>query len=546
MRFNATALALAISFASFALPVSSQRPRFYTDDPIGAEPETQDASGAQEYEIDLAADLLINSVAKLGDGRIGLRAPNINTIDEVPDSSWFTNRVGTRPISREELLTGPNTSAGPAPARWTVIRPKQSGTAPGFTVQDSRGDTWFVSFDAKGHPRAATGAIAVATRIFWALGYFQTEAYLVNLKPDDLAVSESAFIRTPGHRRRMTMNDVERVLQRAEPNGDGSYRVLAARSVPGRVLGGFRYHGTRPDDPNDVVPHEHRRELRALKVFAAWTNLVDIKAGNTLDTVVEHDGRQIIRHYLQDVGSTFGTGALGPREWDEGWEHLFEGDPAWKRLVTFGFYLRPWQTVPYEESPEIGRFEGDVFDPEQWRSRVPAPPLTYARDDDTFWAARRVAAFTDEMIRTIASTGEYADPEAAMLLGDVLIKRRDAIARAYLPRVNPLVGFSLDDGGLSFENAATKHGVAKPPAGGYRGAWFRFDNATGETTPLGRATESRMERLPAPPELSGAGEFVKVEVSADDPTRPAWKLPVQVYFRRLPAGWKLVGLDRLP
>ena len=95
--------------------------------------------------------------------------------------------------------------------------------------------------------------------------------------------------------------------------------------MPGRPLGGFRYHGTRSDDPNDVVPHEHRRELRALKVFGAWTNLVDMKAGNTLDALVTENGRSVVRHYLQDVGSTFGTGANGPREYDEGWEYLYDG-----------------------------------------------------------------------------------------------------------------------------------------------------------------------------------------------------------------------------
>ena len=59
------------------------------------------------------------------------------------------------------------------------------------------------------------------------------------------------------------------------------------------------------------MPHEHRRELRALKVFGAWTNLVDMKAGNTLDTLVTENGQRVVRHYLQDVGSTFGTGAIG-------------------------------------------------------------------------------------------------------------------------------------------------------------------------------------------------------------------------------------------
>src|SRR6202789_3514258 len=30
-------------------------------------------------------------------------AVNVNSLDEVPDSSWFTNRIGVRPISTEEV-----------------------------------------------------------------------------------------------------------------------------------------------------------------------------------------------------------------------------------------------------------------------------------------------------------------------------------------------------------------------------------------------------------------------------------------------------------
>ena len=31
----------------------------------------------------------------------------VNTLDEVPDSAWFTNRVGSRPMTIEELVRGP-------------------------------------------------------------------------------------------------------------------------------------------------------------------------------------------------------------------------------------------------------------------------------------------------------------------------------------------------------------------------------------------------------------------------------------------------------
>src|SRR5690606_946823 len=138
-------------------------------------------------------------------------------------------------------------------------------------------------------------------------------------------------------------------------------------------------------------------------------------------------GRRVVRHYLQDVGSTFGTGANGPREYDEGWELLFQGDLVWKRLVTLGLFIRPWQTVRYAPAPAIGRFEGSVFKPREWRPRVPTAALRHARADDTFWAARRVMAFTDEMIRAIVKTARYSDPAAERLLADVLIERRDRI-----------------------------------------------------------------------------------------------------------------------
>ena len=148
--------------------------------------------------------------------------------------------------------------------------------------------------------------------------------------------------------------------------------MVASRLLPGKILGGFKYYGTRPDDPNDVIQHEHRRELRALQVFGAWTNLVDLKALNTMDTLITENGEARVRHYLLDVGSTFGIGANGPHDWTEGYEHLFEGDKTLKRPATFGFYIQPWQTVKYKELPAVGRFEGTQFNPEDWKSRVPA------------------------------------------------------------------------------------------------------------------------------------------------------------------------------
>jgi hypothetical protein len=272
-----------------------------------------------------------------------------------------------------------------------------------------------------------------------------------------------------------------------------------------------------------------------------------MKTSNTLDALQDQGGKKVVRHFLQDVGSTFGTGANGPHEWDEGWEHLYEGDKLVKRLVTLGIYTQPWETVDYENNEAIGRFEGKEFDPTTWKPRTRNPALTRVRADDTFWAARRVMAFTDDMVRAMVGTGAYSNPADAKLLADVLIQRRDKIGRAYLVPINPLVNFTLENGTLSFENAAVAAHLAEAPKSGYSATWFSFDNATGETSPIGMPLTGTGTGVPAPADLEQlAGEFVKVQVAAIDPPHEEWKKPVDVYFRHADSGWKLVGLERLP
>jgi len=377
------------------------------------------------------------------------------------------------------------------------------------------------------------------------LGYWQVENVLTRVRPDQIVVGPKAtFVPLSGVRRPMRTTDLEQVWRRAHRSADGSFRAVAGRALPGRPLGGFRYYGTRPDDPNDLVPHEHRRELRALQAFGAWTNLVDMKAGNTLDVLVAEGGSGRVRHYLQDVGSTFGTGANGPREYDEGWEHLYEGDLVWKRLVTLGFLVKPWQTVPYEEHEAIGRFEGDTFDPAGWKPRVPTAALRHAQPDDLFWAARRVAAFSDEMLRAIVKSGQYSDTAAEQHLAAVLGKRRDKIAAAYLPAINPLVNFAMTPAGVvSFDNAAVAARAAAD-ASGYRVAWARFDNSTGATQPLGEVTIAPGATIEPPFALpTTPGAYVEVSVSAIA-AHPSWSVPIHAFFHRTADGWTLVGLQR--
>jgi hypothetical protein len=167
------------------------------------------------------------------------------------------------------------------------------------------------------------------------------------------------------------------------------------------------------------------------------------------------------------------------------------------------------------------------------------------RDDDGFWAARRVAAFSDDMIRAIVHTGEFTDPASEKAIGDIMIKRRDKILRTYLPAVNPIVTPRLENNRLSFDNAAVAADVAKAPEV-YRASWFEFDNATGESRPLSE-TSNATTTIDAPRDLpTAANSFILVEISADSKEHEAWRQPIRTYFRRDAEGRKLVGLERMP
>ena len=87
--------------------VTTTSPWFYRDDPIVREPESQDASRAQPFDLVELYETAYGLFVKPDYKPSGLRAKNLNTIDEVPDSSWFSNRIGSRRITTDEIARGP-------------------------------------------------------------------------------------------------------------------------------------------------------------------------------------------------------------------------------------------------------------------------------------------------------------------------------------------------------------------------------------------------------------------------------------------------------
>src|SRR6185295_5297118 len=93
----------------------------------------------------------------------------------------------------------------------------------------------------------------------------------------------------------------------------GEYlRFQASAWLPGYLIGPFRYVGTRDDDPNDVIPHEDRRELRGSRLLAAWLDHWDAREQNSMDVWLATDAKHprsspgVVRHVILDTSDSMG------------------------------------------------------------------------------------------------------------------------------------------------------------------------------------------------------------------------------------------------
>jgi hypothetical protein len=455
----------------FALVPAALAQKFRSDDPLPADNDKAvDVTSITKHKLNDQYDFVQHSFGKPGDRSKG-QAANANTIGEVPDSSWFQNRHGMVPMSLSELTRGPDTGEGPSTEQpWLIIQAKTEGVTPGFRIRDARGDVYFIKFDPLENPEMSTAAEVISTKFFYAIGYNVPENYIAFFRRDDLRIDEKA---------KLTEADLDQLLKRVPRRRDGTYRALASKLLPGSPIGPFQYFGTRPDDPNDIFPHENRRELRGLRVFAAWLNHDDSRAINTLDMLAKEDGRHYVKHYLIDFGSTLGSGSTNAQKPRAGSEYLWEPKPMLARIATLGLWDRKWIHTKYPQYPSIGNFEATDFEPENWKPEYPNPAFLNMNDQDAYWAAKIVMAFTEEDIRAIVRTGQLSDPEAEDYLAETLIARQRKVGRTWLTRVSSFDEFGWTASGeLRFGHLGSFYDFVRKPE--FRVSWFTFDNMTGE------------------------------------------------------------------
>ena len=550
--FFKAAIAGVVAVLAVATVVStrSASPRFYPDDPLWTDNDRLiDASKAVPIEDSNGYDFLVNTLGHPGERR-DVRALNVNTVDEVPDSSWFTNRIGRKEMSVADIVRGPDRVERVDITGWQVSGGKTAGVQPGFRMTDRAGQIYQIEIDPPSNPELASGAEMIGTAFYHAIGYHVVDVYIAEIDREALVIADRATIRDPlnGRRRQMKKYDLDNVFNRAARLDNGRYRVLVSRFAPGTPLGNFRYYSRRPDDPNDLVLHEHRRELRGARVFGAWLNHDDSRGINSLDMLETTNGRGWIKHYMFDFGSILGSGTVYAQRHRPGNEYMFEQKPGWLTLATLGLYVRPWMTIDYPDVPSsVGRIEAEQFDPLKWKPEYPNAAFENMRPDDAFWAARIVSKFSDAAIRAVVEKAAYSDPAATDFLTKTIITRRDKVVAAWINQVCPVVDPTLSaDGTLSFRNAAVEAKAATAPER-YELNWFRFDNATDQRTPVGGAMTASSGSARAPEGLM-TGDFVGVSVTATHAQQPGWATPSTFIFRRGGAGasasWALVGVER--
>jgi len=521
----------------------------YRDDrPIPGPPKARDPSLASEIiEMSFAHQLgqvldAPRAVRKLL-GR-PYQALDVDAFDEVPNSSWFTNRSGRTVLSLEEVRRGPNRSSGPdTTGPWTVVALKSAGVTPGMTVVDSRGDRYILKFDPPAFPELPSGTEVVATRLLYAAGYNVPENYIVYLAPDRLVSAPGAGLtvatsdkRGPIRKRSMTRRDLDHLLGKVNPDGRKQIRVLASRFLSGVPVGPWGYTGVRKDDPNDAYPHEHRREVRGFYVVASWINHADMKEENTLD--MYDPERRVLTHYLIDFGASMGSNSTNPSNPRRGQANSFDLKDSFTRLVTLGLWVHDYERAPkIIRYPSVGYLENDLFKPGRWKPMYPVPAFENMTKRDAFWGARIVTAFTDAQIEAAVAAGRFSDPDAAAYLAGFLRERRDRIGRYWFTRLNTLDQFTLTDAStLSFVDLAVSRGYAA--AGQTR---YRYQ----VLSPPGRVLDQGHLSLPSlslQPAWQGH-EYVAVSLL---PRRPAYQAkPVLVYLRPTGEGWELLGLRRL-
>jgi hypothetical protein len=322
------------------------------------------------YHHDAFDQGIARPITRTTDLALGLRkvagnrreAANLDDLDQVRrPSTWWQPRLGYRSVTAEQMRLGPGPGTGPQRDRkWRVTGVKSQGVSLGIRIKDSAGETFQLKFDPLHWPEMATGADVVVSHLIWAAGYNTPDNAIVGFTRDDLEPAAGATYKDIlGHKRPITMAMIDEILAKVPRNADSTYRAVASRYLRGTPLGEWEYRGRRGDDPEDLIPHQHRREIRGFYPIAAWVNHTDGSARNTLDMWVDDGGRSFVRHYLIDFSGCLGSGSVNRQLYSAGDEYFVDYGTMLTSVLTLGLHRFSWESTRDPLLPAVGFLPAD-------------------------------------------------------------------------------------------------------------------------------------------------------------------------------------------
>ncbi len=403
------------------------------------------ASFYSSYSWDGADNSVFRPASELFLFEAGRRAINVNALDEVPDSSWYQNRLSRTEWDAERVARGPcRDTDDELDGPWTIVGGKPDGANPGFQIEDANGVRYLMKTDGDLQAERPSAADVIGSLIYYSAGYNTPCNRVVVFDRSILELGEGVEIdRTNGSVEPLTEAHVTQVLDKATRLPDGRYRASVSQFIDGRPISPWRYHGIRAGDQNDAVPHEHRRDLRAMYVLSAWTDHIDARQENTLAAWVEVDeesGAGFVRHYMLDFGDCFGI----IHGWDDltkrfGHSGYFDVGDIVGDWVSLGLVDRPWYHAAYGPAGKtLGYYDVRRFVPDEWVPGYANNAYDRLQEDDAAWMARIIARFRDAHVRAMVARGRFSDPVVERELVRILIGRRDRILARFLTRLSPL------------------------------------------------------------------------------------------------------------
>lgn len=399
------------------------------------------------------------------------RALGVNSLDQVPDSTWFTNRVSARVLTPDEIRNGPLTIESPELHKpWTVTGRKFGGTTVGYIINDARGLKYLIKFDSPEYPEVETGTHVTVNRLLWAAGYNVPEDQIAYVRPNELVMSPDATVKDPfgSTLKQLTRGSLDRALAKVAHEPDGRIRVLISRWLDGQVLGGHPHEGVREDDPNDRIPHELRRDLRGALPIFAWVDHVDLLPSNFVDTWVAdpvYPTRHYVMHYLLDFGMSLGVMAMKNNDTRRGYVYRIDLVNMFTELLSLGLDDRVWERAHGRTLRGVSdSFESATFDPGKWVPDFPYVPFEMADRFDMYWGAKIVSQFSRAQIAAAVDAGRFSDPNASAYLVDTLLERQRKTVAYWFRQVNPVDNFALDArGSLCFDDLSIKNTLVRAP-----------------------------------------------------------------------------------